>query len=95
MMLNFTIERTLHFVIQGQHQTGHVRIGPIEEHHPGRWDCHCSISFVSPEPSRIPGVDPLDALNRCLQFVGRLLRGSEKDGLVLWWQAPGDHGGFD
>ena len=91
---NFQIERPLHFVIGGEPQNGHVRIGPIEQLESGKWACFWSISFVHPEPGRLWGDDPLEALGRVLHFVGRLLRGSEEDGLVVWWQHKGDHGGF-
>jgi hypothetical protein len=94
-MVDFQIERPLQFVIHGRREVGHVRIGPIEPAGPGTWTCGWSISFVHPEPGRIRGQDPLDVLSRTIHFVGRLLRGSEEDGLVVWWQEEGDHGGFD
>jgi hypothetical protein len=92
---DFQFERPLHFVIAGRHETGHVRIGPIEKMESGKWACYWSISQVHPEPGRLWGDDPLQAFNRVMHVVGRLLRGSEEDGLVVWWQFEGDHGGFD
>jgi hypothetical protein len=89
------LTRPLNFEIQGQIKEGSVRIGDLEWI-PGRcqWACHWSISHIHPEDGRIYGKDPLEALTNALDFVSSLIRGSEADGLGVWWQNRGDHGGL-
>lgn len=89
------LERELYFILRGQPATGHVRLGDIfwmEER--GEWACEWSISFINPERTRMYGTDPLDALLRTVDFMTSLIRGSEADGLIVWWKERGDHGGL-
>jgi len=58
------------------------------------WACHWSLTHVHPEIGRIYGADPLAALMATLDFVSSLIRGSEADGLVVWWKTQGDHAGL-
>ena len=36
----------------------------------------------------------MDALTRAFDFLSSLIRGSEEDGLVVWWRYEGDHAGL-
>lgn len=87
-------ERELNFIIKGQTVQGKVSIGDIFQDREGRWRCAWSISYISPETNSIIGDDALSAFVRTLDFVRQLIRGSEEDGLQVWWKQPGDHGGF-
>jgi hypothetical protein len=88
-------ERELEFLIGGEWKKGRIYVGELVKATPTRWACHWSISYICPEKGRIYGDDPLDALFGCLRFVGRLIRGSEEDGLVVKWRLDGDHAGFE
>ena len=35
----------------------------------------------------------MDALTQTFDFISSLIRGSEEDGLVVWWRYEGDHAG--
>ena len=51
-----------------------------------RWACNFSIAHVHPEVAKLYGADPLGAVVNTLDFLSILIRGSEDDGLVVWWQ---------
>ena len=87
--------RELRYRIHGEYVTGELFVGDIVPRSDGKWLCHWSLSFVHPEIGVQFGDDPLDALYECLFFVGRLIHGSELDGLQIWWRIEGDHAGFD
>jgi hypothetical protein len=93
--MNSTMTRQLHMVIAGAEVNAVVRIGPTEPDNVAGWRCHWAIDHVCLKGGKFRGRDELDAFSRCYKFVNQLLRGSEDDGLVVWWQEPGDHGGFD
>jgi hypothetical protein len=91
----FSVRRTLTFKIQDRISLGELFIGDIHFFEPKmKWACHWAISFINPEISRMYGRDPLDALLTTCDFVSSLIRGSERDGLHLWWQTEGDYGGM-
>ena len=52
------------------------------------------VACLCPSGSWIYGADPLDAITKALDFLSSLIPGSEDDGLVVWWQAEGDHAGL-
>ncbi len=93
--LPFKLERELHFRIGGQPSTGKLIVGGVVWVEPKKkWACEYSLAHVDPEGGRIYGADPLDALSKALDFLSSLIRGSEDDGLIVWWQTEGDHGGL-
>ena len=91
----FRLERELHFRIRGQPSTGKLIVGEVNwMEAKKKWACAYSLSHVDPEGGRIYGSDPLDALSKTLDFLSSLIRGSEDDGLIVWWQTEGDHAGL-
>jgi len=93
--IEFRLERELHFRIGGEHSTGNLYVGDLTwQEDKKRWACHWSLAVVHPEVGRIYGADPIAALTATLDFLSILIRGSEDDGLVVWWQTEGDHGGL-
>ena len=94
-MIPFKIERELNFRIGGKHCTGKVIVGDLTwQEERKRWACHFSLAYVHNEVARIYGRDPLGAIINTLDFLSILIRGSEDDGLIVWWQMEGDHGGL-
>lgn len=88
-------ERTLKFKSGAAESLGTLCVGPIEwSAEKQKWGCQWSISEVHPEPGVTYGSDPLDSVIRSLDFLSTLIRGSEDDGLVVYWQEPGDHCGL-
>lgn len=94
-MIPLNLHRTINFIVDGKETTGDLRIDRIE-FYPKRqkWACCWSLAFVHPNEGKIFGHDPLAALFECLDFIGNLIRGSERDGLKIWWKVPGDHCGL-
>ena len=93
--IEFRLERELQFRIGGEHSTGRLFVGDLTWHEERQhWTCHWSIAHIHPEIGRLYGPDPLAALTKTLDFLSSLIRGSEEDGLVVWWQSEGDHGGL-
>ena len=60
-----------------------------------QWGCFWFIDNIHTARSKIYGDDPLHALTACLDFVSTFIRGTELDGWTIFWQKPGDHGGFE
>jgi hypothetical protein len=88
-------ERTLKFKFGGTESSGTLCVGPIEwSAEKQKWGCQWSISEVHPELGVTYGSDPLDSLIKSLDFLSTLIRGSEDDGLVVYWLEPGDHCGL-
>jgi hypothetical protein len=93
--IEFRLERELHFRIRGNYSTGKLFVGDLAWQEDRKcWACHWSLAYVHPEVGRIYGADPLAAVTRTLDFLSSLIRGSEADGLVVWWEFEGDHGGL-
>ena len=93
--LGFRLERELHFRIRGRPSTGKLVVGGISWlEAKKKWGCEYSLAHVDPEGGCICGADQLDALSKAFDFLSSLIRGSEDDGLVVWWQAEGDHAGL-
>jgi hypothetical protein len=93
--IDFRLERDLNFRIGGEHSTGKLFVGDLVwQEDKKRWACHWSLAYVHPEIGRIYGLDPLAALTNTLDFLSSLIRGSEDDGLIVWWQKEGDHAGL-
>ena len=89
------LERVLHFQLSDQETTGTLFVGDIRwQEEKKKWVCHWSLSNVHPEIGQIYGDDPLDALIKTLDFLSVLIRGSENDGLIVWWQNRNDHAGI-
>lgn len=94
-LIEFRLERELNFRIQGMLSIGKVFVGDLVwQADKKRWACHWSLAHVHPEIGRLYGVDPLAALLGTLDFLSILIRGSEDDGLAIWWKTEGDHAGF-
>jgi hypothetical protein len=94
-ILPFKLERELHFRIRGQHSTGKLSVGGISwVEGKKKWACDYSLGHVDPDGGRIYGADPIQALTATLDFLSSLIRGSEDDGLIVWWQVEGDHAGL-
>jgi len=93
--IDINLRRKLQFVIRGERKEGELFVGDLQyDVERNRWHCHWSLSFVHPEIGRMFGDDPLSALTTALDFVSGLIRGSEEDGLIVWWQYEGDHAGL-
>jgi hypothetical protein len=93
--LPFRLERELHFRVGGQLSTGKLIIGGVTwVEAKKKWACDYSLAHVVPDGGRVYGADPLDAVSKALDFLSSLIRGSESDGLIVWWQAEGDHAGL-
>lgn len=91
----FAFRREVSFRIRGEEERGELFVGELEERPDGTWLCHWSLTHVHPERGAQVGDDPLDAIYQCLRFVEELIKGSEQDGLIIWWRFRGDHAGFD
>ena len=90
-----SLRRELQFVIRGERMTGELFVGDLQfDAERQRWYCYWSLSFVHPEIGGMSGDDPMDALIRTFDFLSSLIRGSEEDGLVVWWRYEGDHAGL-
>jgi hypothetical protein len=90
-----SLRRELQFVVRGERMTGELFLGDLQlDSERQRWYCHWSLSFVHPEIGRMSGNDPMDALTQTFDFISSLIRGSEEDGLVVWWRYEGDHAGL-
>jgi hypothetical protein len=59
----------------------------------GKWLCAWSIDYLC-ERGVAFGVDPIDAFIACLKIIGLFISGTESDGTKVWWEKPGDNGGF-
>lgn len=93
--IEFRLERELQFRIVGEHFTGKLFVGDVTwQEDKQRWACHFSMAVVHPEVAKLYGSDPLAAVVNTLDFLSTLIRGSEADGLVIWWQTEGDHAGL-
>lgn len=94
-IIEFKLERNLQFRIGGELSTGKLYVGDLAwQEDKQQWACHWSLAHVHPEIGRVYGADPLSALTTALDFLSILIRGSEDDGLVVWWQTEGDHAGL-
>jgi|SRR5208282_3823337 len=92
---HFRLHRRLSFEVRGRLAEGEIFVGDIQCcPEKGKWACHWSISHIHPEVGRIYGRDAMEALTKTLDFLSSLIRGSESDGLRIWWQEDGDHGGI-
>ena len=92
---DYKFSRNISIRYKGEVIPGTITIDRIEEDKErGRWKCYYTISMIVPEGGHIWGDDPLEALSRCLVFLDGLIRGSEEDGLEIWWQHEGDHCGI-
>ena len=91
-----TFERSLRFQrADGSEVNGKLVIGDLEWNEKrSKWACRWSIEPIHPECGEIYGEDPLDAFIRALDFLSILIRGSEDDGLKIWWKLPDDHVGI-
>ena len=90
-----TFTRNLFFEINGELKKGEIIImEPIWDPERGKWACYWSISFIHPEFFRFHGDDPLSAHLTTIDFISSLIRGSQADGLNVWWNYEGDHGGM-
>ena len=93
--INFRLERELQFAFKGEQTAGTLFVGDVRYVvDRKRWCCHWSLSFVHDEVGHIWGDDPLDAIKCTLDFLSSLIRGSEEDGLIVWWKYQGDHAGL-
>ena len=93
--LTVSFRRDLKFRLRGEIEEGQLFIGDVRKQEDGQWVCYWSLSFVHPELGKHYGNDALDSMYKCIRFVGGLIRGSEEDGLQVWWRFEGDHAGFD
>jgi hypothetical protein len=77
-------------------EKGRLIIGGIEELRPDSWVCYFTLPFiVSNRPTKAPGIDPLRAIQNCLEMIGELIKTAEIDGFAtVWWLEEGGHGGF-
>ena len=93
--IEFRLERQLQFRIGGEYSTGKLFVGDVTwQEDKQRWACHFSMAHVHPEVAKLYGPDPLAAVVNTLDFLSILIRGSEDDGLVVWWRTEGDHAGL-
>lgn len=93
--IDFKLERDLQFEIENHITVGKLIIGGLEWlPEKNKWACNWSISFIHPENGRLYGDDPLSALTVTVDFLSCFIRGSEIDGLRVWWRIKGDHAGL-
>jgi hypothetical protein len=91
----FELKRNLFFEFDGKVVEGNLYIGAIQWiEAKNQWACSWSISHIHPEVGKIYGSDPLEAVITTLDFLSCLIRGSELDGLSVWWKERGDHAGI-
>jgi hypothetical protein len=91
----FELKRTLFFELDGKVVEGSLYVGEVQWNDAkSKWACSWSVSHIHPEVGRVYGCDPLDAVVAALDFLSCLLRGSELDGLSVWWKERGDHAGL-
>ncbi len=94
-LTNFRLNRRLFFEVHNRAEEGNVFVGDLEWNSDKRkWVCHWSISHIHPEVGVIYGNDAMEAVTKTFDFLSSLIRGSESDGLRIWWQQHGDHGGL-
>lgn len=92
---NLGLRRAIHIRRGGVESMGEIWVGRLQYLPENRkWACYFRVSEIVPEPMRIFGSDPLNALENGLEFVKRLVLGSIKDGWEIWSEAPGDRAGF-
>jgi hypothetical protein len=92
---DYKFSRNISIRYKGELISGIITVGGIEQlEESERWKCYYTISMIHPERGHIWGADPLDALSNCLVFLDGLIKGSEEDGLEIWWQHEGDHCGM-
>jgi hypothetical protein len=93
--IDLGLVRVLQFRIRGEVTEGLLQISRLEFLPERRqWACYWSLAFVHPEEAKIYGSDAMEALSQGLDFISNLVRGSERDGLQVWWKTEGDHGGL-
>jgi hypothetical protein len=91
----FRLERTIHVRRAGPATSGPLTVGPIRWlSERGTWACYWSIHVIHSEEARLYGDDPIQALDRTLEFITNLIHGSIEDGFTMWWQSEGDGCGF-
>src|ERR1019366_7234968 len=92
---SFRMERKLHFRIAGELVEGTLSVGDVHwKSDKQKWACCWAVSFVHPEVGMTYGADPLDAFLKAMDFLSVLMRGSEEDGLDVFWRSEGDHAGL-
>jgi hypothetical protein len=95
---NFTLEREVSIEIRGRRSTGKLRVGGIEKTDSadpdGFWVCYWSLDEIHPSVGKIYGVDALDALLNCIQFLRTLIERHKEAGYRVWWNAEGDDAGL-
>ena len=95
MISSIQFRRKIKFKFGGVEKDGELFAGNVKwSEEKEKWACSWSVSEIHPEIGVLYGSDPLDALIRTLDFLSILIRGSEEDGLAVWWSQPGDHCGL-
>ncbi|MFK5922893.1 MAG: hypothetical protein QM496_11995 [Verrucomicrobiota bacterium] len=90
------ITRELTFQKEGEKYTGFLRINRLYfDENSACWRCDWSIDHLYPEAVHFPGVDPLEALSRTLDFAASFILGSSTDKLKIHWQYDDDLGGLE
>lgn len=90
------LRRTVH-VRRGEKEVQVVvEVGPVYEVEEGYWCCDYKCGdLYGDKPTHIAGEDGIQALQLCLRFLDLTFSGAAEDGVwEVWWNEPGDHGGF-
>lgn len=93
-MQGIAMHRNVKITLADRSIDGELVIGPIEQLADDRWACCWSLTHLHEDTSRIYGGDPIEAVERCLQFLGTFLVGSAADGCDVSWLSVGDTGGI-
>lgn len=67
--------------------------GPLFDEEYG-WHCQWKCEKIHPRPLKIPGQDEIGALYYCLTAIGHFISEMQKMGREVWYEDPGDFGGF-
>ncbi len=88
------LRRELQFVIRGERMSGELFVGDLQFDQSGSVGIVTGpFSFVHPEIGRMSGDDLWTLLPQTFDFLSSLIRGSEEDGLIVWWRFERDHAG--
>ena len=99
MLENLVLERELHFSFNGKESRGLLRIGgvtqPATDVENGFWTCFWRLDVIHPEQGKIYGLDAMDALRNCFEFIRQLIASHLAIGYEIWWFEKNDQGGFE
>jgi hypothetical protein len=93
-MLPIIYRRTITAIVGGVPTQGAIRITQPVQFQSGKWACQWAISFIHDDFGNLYGDDPIEAIERAITLLERLVLDAEADGLRIWRHEEGDHCGF-